>query len=1183
MATFTGQLISATYDAILKTIDNDAIGGTAKQLTDGLGNVTPLYVSTTQLGIGITPTEVLDVSGNIKASATVFATTFSGDLSGTINTATTGTTQTAGDDSTKIATTAFVQASHAGKPTGSGTGGKVALWSGSGVSTTLTDSAITQESTQLVFSRDIRISDTYPSFTLEDNDSAGSAAKGDIVWLDNAAAQKAIISLNNLNLGITSKGGGLTFGTNSTPAASIDASQNTILQGNLTTGGNGTTNSGAVIINGGITQNFSGSAATTNFLSIQNTATASASSDASQFKIIQKDTSAADIEYSQGLIATGNAYFGTLEGTGSVKGMNLNIGTGNATFSGNLTVDGTTIHTGSTTFNSSISIISGNTSTAELYFGDTDEDEKLKIEFNNSSNSLDIDLKNETTGVREVALKMTSSREFIFEKGIEVKGSGSTFESFASDMQLYLRTSAPATGQPNVIFQSNHATEGGKITTEGVTTIQFDKNQNTTFAGTIKTTAGTLTLVNGSNTRNLSCNGSGNLLISNAANSASIFHLQDGALTLGTTIGTGSLSLYAGAATFGGDVITDGIYKMTTSPDGNILELDQGGRSMDIGVYFASNSTDSEWQFKTSTGNVNGTTTNALVVKPLLATFAGNVTASAFLTSNGSFTQNGFWGTTINAGSGSLADFALLNSATAGIMYNPTGTLNMVFQGNVGVGGSPVLKLEVQGTASSPTPFGSAAINGVVRIAAGGTNPILDIGSNSAAPYEMWLQAHVPSNTYGTPISLNPLGGNVGIGTRSPSTKLDVVGSTTNGSGVVDTLKVKNEGTTANDGPRIQFTSGTSTSGAAIGSQGKALNSADLLFYAGGNTEIMRITRGGNVGIGTDSPDTLLEIVGADPILTLRDTSTSGADSHATLRLAESGSGSTLNLHYDISLDESALTFNYDSANTGSPVERMRIDSSGNLKLAITNATSNTVIGKDGTGMYMETSGSTDALSDMRFQARASGAGNYTIIKIKPSNQSLEFYTSNAERMRITSAGAVLVGKNSKTDTPTYGGVAILGDTASAGVNDYSQVFVEHNSNENHGIGIKELSGSGGNAIGFINSLSAVVGRVTTTTTSTAYGTSSDYRLKEDLQDFAGLDMVSKIPVYDFKWKSDESRSYGVMAHELQEVLPDAVSGEKDAEEMQGVDYSKIVPLLVKSIQELKAEVDKLKQECKCK
>ena len=118
-------------------------------------------------------------------------------------------------------------------------------------------------------------------------------------------------------------------------------------------------------------------------------------------------------------------------------------------------------------------------------------------------------------------------------------------------------------------------------------------------------------------------------------------------------------------------------------------------------------------------------------------------------------------------------------------------------------------------------------------------------------------------------------------------------------------------------------------------------------------------------------------------------------------------------------------------------------------------------------------------------------------------------------------------------------------------------------------------------AIVFRNSASAYCGQITVNgaTAVTSYLSASDYRLKEDLQDFNGLDKVSKIPVYDFKWKTDESRSYGVMAHELQEVLPDAVSGEKDAEEMQGVDYSKIVPLLVKSIQELKAEIEILKNK----
>jgi hypothetical protein len=97
--------------------------------------------------------------------------------------------------------------------------------------------------------------------------------------------------------------------------------------------------------------------------------------------------------------------------------------------------------------------------------------------------------------------------------------------------------------------------------------------------------------------------------------------------------------------------------------------------------------------------------------------------------------------------------------------------------------------------------------------------------------------------------------------------------------------------------------------------------------------------------------------------------------------------------------------------------------------------------------------------------------------------------------------------------------------------------------------------------------------------TATAFNTSSDYRLKEDLKDFNGLEIISNIPVYDYKWKKDESRSYGVMAHELQGVLPYAVTSEKDAEEIQAVDYSKIVPLLIKSIQELKAEIELLKNK----
>ena len=97
--------------------------------------------------------------------------------------------------------------------------------------------------------------------------------------------------------------------------------------------------------------------------------------------------------------------------------------------------------------------------------------------------------------------------------------------------------------------------------------------------------------------------------------------------------------------------------------------------------------------------------------------------------------------------------------------------------------------------------------------------------------------------------------GNFGVNQTSPSFKIDAVGSTTNGSGIVTTLRLKNGGTTQNDGTKILFTAGSSTDGAGIGSGGQAPDSADLRFYAGGNTQAMTLDASGQLGIGTSSPD----------------------------------------------------------------------------------------------------------------------------------------------------------------------------------------------------------------------------------------------------------------------------------------------------------------------------------------
>jgi hypothetical protein len=108
---------------------------------------------------------------------------------------------------------------------------------------------------------------------------------------------------------------------------------------------------------------------------------------------------------------------------------------------------------------------------------------------------------------------------------------------------------------------------------------------------------------------------------------------------------------------------------------------------------------------------------------------------------------------------------------------------------------------------------------------------------------------------------------------------------------------------------------------------------------------------------------------------------------------------------------------------------------------------------------------------------------------------------------------------------------------------------------------------------GFFNT-GNLVGSIVGTTVMTIYNTTSDYRLKEDLKPINGLEIVNKINVYDYKWKSSEDRMDGVLAHELQEVLPYAVFGKKDGVEMQQVDYSKIVPVMVQAIKDLKAELD---------
>jgi hypothetical protein len=160
-------------------------------------------------------------------------------------------------------------------------------------------------------------------------------------------------------------------------------------------------------------------------------------------------------------------------------------------------------------------------------------------------------------------------------------------------------------------------------------------------------------------------------------------------------------------------------------------------------------------------------------------------------------------------------------------------------------------------------------------------------------------------------------------------------------------------------------------------------------------------------------------------------------------------------------------------------------------------------------------------------------------------------------------------------------GRLLVGTTSSFASTAFFQVNTYQNGAAATGFATKPSTNANYDAAAFYSSSGANVGYISCTATTTTYATSSDYRLKNTIAPMTGaLDKVLQLKPVTYKWKSTGEESQGFIAHELQAVVPDCVTGKKDAVDAegnsvyQGIDTSFLVATLTAAIQELKAIVD---------
>jgi hypothetical protein len=350
-----------------------------------------------------------------------------------------------------------------------------------------------------------------------------------------------------------------------------------------------------------------------------------------------------------------------------------------------------------------------------------------------------------------------------------------------------------------------------------------------------------------------------------------------------------------------------------------------------------------------------------------------------------------------------------------------------------------------------------------------------------------------------------------------------------------------------------------------------------------GKITVVEALSGGQITVGTTTADSTTKFGGVTGI------HYTSAEERVAIINAESNPSET-NLRIGGGLGEynAATNIRFNTAanittTTGS--ERMRIDSSGNVGIGTSNpasplhvASTYAIITASGTtgwsGLNVsKTNG--DLVIGLDNGATFGQADGSAIIR-NASGKGLYYYNGTTQRMAIDSSGNLLVGTTSQLGAVTARGVFSSG----------SNLLALQAGNGNVGAYMTNASGTGNwQPFSFCNNGTSFsqIGSITTTASATAYNTSSDYRLKTDAQPMVGASArLQALKPVNFEWIADGTRVDGFLAHEVQAVVPEAIHGTKDEVDVdgnpvyQGIDQSKLVPLLTAALQEALTKIDAL-------